>query len=208
MSEINDFMDTAYLDRLQTYCLMRDGTIIESFDDLIARRIELEPYISSFLIEDAKPKERVVVGKTFSLPYWERWAILISLKNSLYRRRKSYVETFCSSIFFSQQQCAEILQSIETTAHFTGDTRILWSNPLVWILGLNEYPYIKWTSLIRTKFCKHIEYVPGEFIEWAFASKDIDINMYHPYVWHLLREKDYSMLKQFTLDWTYTKHLK
>lgn len=206
---MDKFMDKEYLDKFQTYCLMKDGTIVESFDDLLTRRIELEPYISSFTIEiESAAAVQWSKWKIFSLPYAERWAILISLKNSIYHRRKSYVETFSSSLFYTQAQCASILQAIETNARFTGNSTILWSNPLVWILGLNDYPNMKWTSLVQTRFCKHIQYQPWEFLEGAFADKDIDINMYHPYVWYLLEQKDYKMLKRFVLDGTYTKHLK
>lgn len=206
---MDKFMDLEYLDKFQTYCLMKDGTIIESFDDLLSRRIELEPYISSFTIGmETKPVEHWAKGARYSLPYAERRAIIASLKNCAYRKRKSYSETFCSSLFYTQARCAEILQNIETTARFSGDTTILWSNPLIGILGLNDYPNKKWTSLVTTKFTKHVQYVPWQFLEGAFVDKDLDINMYHPYVWYMLEQKNYIMLKQFVFDWTYTKHLK
>lgn len=203
------FMKPEYLDKFQMYCLMKDGTIVESYDDLIARSEELKPYISSFTIEmETKPVEQPSKGVKYSLPYAERWAIITSLKNCIYKRRKSYVETFCSSLFYTQARCAEILQAIETAAHFSGNSTVLGSNPLIGILGLNDYPNKKWTSLVTTKFTKHVQYVPWNFIEGSFADKYIDINMYHPYVWYLLEQKNYIMLKQFVLDWTYIKHLK
>lgn len=203
------FMSPEYLDKFQTYCLMKDGTIVESFDDLLTRRIELEPYISSFIEEtQQQPTVQWTKGKNYSLPYTERGAILISMKNSLYNRRKSYVDTFCSSIFYTEERCAEILQDIETNARFTGNTSILGSNPLIGLLGLNELTNVSWTSLIITSVTKHYQYVPGEFTEWAFADKRLDINMYHPYVWYLLEKKNYFKFKEFTRDGTYIKHLK
>lgn len=194
---MEDFMDKVYLEKFQTYCLMKDGTIIESFDDLLRRREELEPYISSFIV--AFPKIEKTSTKAI-LSYAHRNAIMISLKNSIFKRRKSYEETFCSSIFYSQERCAEILQQIETDSRFRWDASITGSNPLVWILGLNDFPII-WSSLIIVPTKPfHPQYEPNEFLKWAFSDKKIDANMYHPFVWNLLERWEYQVLRDFSKD--------
>ncbi len=187
------------------FCFSRNGTYFESHSQLVDRRLEsnTQELLIAYEASIAQKREasswtsEMRTHKIDRMTQWELWAMRASLENCMANKRRTYQQTFVSSLLFPKELCTQILQDIENFRITSNNLQVSPSNPLIWILGYDTLPEQKWSSILKHHSMPSGLYVHGELMKVSISECEIDIDAYHPFIWIMLQAKKHYHLQKF-----------